>query len=145
MKNIKSELSKICYPECLKLILYCSHCLKKKKKSLLTISHLLLQGLPALGHSQCGQIVCIGTVFKARSRFIHKDIYSTTEKFTGLTSSGRIIFNIVTSRSAAKTPSFCEQWPPLAPNRKPMNVLKCGLYWTSRVNTCTLHTFYPVP
>lgn len=30
VKNINSELSQIRYPECLKLNLYCSHCLKKK-------------------------------------------------------------------------------------------------------------------
>lgn len=134
VKNINSELSQIRYPECLKLNLYCSHCLKKK--SLLTISHLLLpiqqQGLPALGHSQFSQIVCIHTVFKARSRFIHKGIYSTLENFTGPSSSDRLIFNIVASRRVQlRHLSFCDQWPPLAPNsstlRKPMNISKVWL------------------
>lgn len=128
VKNIKPELSQICYPECLKLILYCSHCFKKKKITPYNFTPSLahsVAGSTALGHSQCGQVVCIGTVFKARSRFIHKDIYSTIEKFT---SSDRIIFNIVTSRRVQlRHMSFSEQWSPLAPNSttfgKPMNIV----------------------
>lgn len=30
VENIKSNLYQICYPECLELILYCSHCFQKQ-------------------------------------------------------------------------------------------------------------------
>lgn len=34
VKNIKSNLYQICCPECLELILYCSHCFQKANHSL---------------------------------------------------------------------------------------------------------------
>lgn len=85
------------------LILYCSHCLKKKitPDNFTPSLAQSVAGSTSSGHSHCGQTVCIGTGFEARSRFILKnfvDIFSTVDNFIGLTSSDRIIFNIVTSR-----------------------------------------------